>query len=96
MQNANTLYYSVSMQRNNAALFVAFSFASPFANNAKTVAQRTAHCVVTLNNKYATTAQIAQLVAQQQQRDKAASVCDCTSDTMYKVLLKNDERAQYA
>lgn len=84
------------MQRSNAAMFVAFSFANPAASNAQTVAQRTAHCVVTLNDKYATSAHIAQLVAQQQQRDSAASVRNCTNDTMCKLLYKNDKRAELA
>lgn len=90
MQAANTLFFSISLQRNKQALFLSFSFAQP----AKTsVQQRTAHYVATIHNKHATTAQVMQLVAAQQIRDKALNVCNCNTTAMHKLLRKNDLHA---
>ena len=96
MQNANTLYYSVSLQRNNKAAFIAFSFAQPLRTS---VQQRTAHYVATVQNKVQlTTAYVAQVVAAQQLRDKAFNAQACNNDSMCKLLYKNDVAAeqQYA
>lgn len=86
MQNANNLYYSVSLQHNKQALFIAFSFVVP----AKTVAQRTAHCVLTVNNIHVTSDVIQELVLEQAIRDKAANVFDYTNKACSKLLRKND------
>jgi hypothetical protein len=85
MQNANTLFYKVQMQKNNKALFVVFSFAEP-------VQQRTAHSVTT-HEKTLTSAKLAQLVAAQAKFDKAASTLDVSSTAMCKLLFKNDTYA---
>ena len=85
MQNANTLYYSVSMQSNKQALFIAFSFAQPKL----TVSQRIAHAVITCDKKL-TTAKLAQIVAGQAKFDKAACTRECNNTSIAKLLRKND------
>ena len=85
MQNANTLYYSVSLQRNKQALFISFSFAPPKL----TVPQRTAHAVITCDKKL-TTAKLEQLVTAQVKLDKAANARECNATSIAKLLRKND------
>ena len=91
MQNANTLYYTISLQRNKKAAFIAFSFAQPLRTS---VQQRTAHYVATVQNKaQLTTAYVAQVVAAQQLRDKAFNAQACNSESIDKLLCKNDTAA---
>lgn len=96
MQAQNTLYYSVQMQRNNAALFVCFSFFTQYNSltKSRSVTQRIAHYVATLQHN-ATSAHLQALVAQQQQRDNAASVQCCTVQAAaQKLLQQNDKMLQ--
>jgi hypothetical protein len=86
MRAANTLYFSVTMQRNKNAMFIVFSFSNECV-------QRLAHYVATVNDEYPTNATIAAVVAAQQKRDNAAVVRDCTSAAVSKRLAKNDARA---
>jgi len=86
MQNANTLYYTISLQRNNKAAFIAFSFAQPLRTS---VQQRTAHAVITCDKKL-TTAKLAQIVAGQAKFDKAHCTRECNSPNINKLLRKND------
>ena len=94
MQATNTLNYSVQKQRNNKALFVVFSFARAYnaLTESFTVTQRIAHSIVSASNT-ATLEQIANIVAQQQQRDNAANVRNYTSSAVFKQLEKNTNAA---
>jgi len=95
MQNANTLYYSVTAQRNRRGLFVVCSFVNPAVSNMLFVAQRTA-CQVVSTERNATTAEVAAIVARVQQQHKAARLCNYVSSGMTKQLRKNDAaRALY-
>jgi hypothetical protein len=95
---ANTLYYSVQVQKNNSALFVCFGFATAYnaLTGARTVTQRIAHAVATLQRD-ATSAQLAAVVAKQQKWDNAADVQCCTfAAKAEQLLLANDEAALLA
>ncbi len=87
MQTANTLFASVHLQRNKQAFFIAFSFEKP---EKTTVQQRRAHYVATVPNKDATSEQIMEIVYAQALRDKAADFVMCNTESMEKLLYKND------
>lgn len=94
MQAANTLNYAVQQQKNNAALYVVFSFARTYNALTQTasVTQRIAHAVSSAASN-ATLAQIAAIVAKQQQLDNAANVCCYTNDKVSSLLQQNSNNA---
>jgi hypothetical protein len=95
MQACNTLNYAVQQQKNKRALTICFSFTRVLntLTNSYIVTQRIAHAIVTTQHT-ATLAQIAQIVAQQQQLNNAASVCNYTNSATCKLLHKNTVAAQ--